>query len=381
MSKSNRVITGFIAIGLILLSSVALTSLRANRGAPVRSTGGEFVLNDLNLAVDGLTPLTSNRSDEDITQNAIIPHTSGALPTIGNNQSLQAIAVAAQEVESAASSAPPIRRISDWNPPSLSNPTAIHPYDHYWFIRPVSSSHINYSLPYYHFGTNGPTDDYRLHHGVDLSNPVGVEIRAAGSGTVIWADKGHFNEHEAITSYGNVIVIEHDFGYQGEALYTLYAHLNEFAVTEGQHVEAGEVIGFIGQTGNVTGPHVHFEVRVGRDFYYDVYNPELWMAPYINTGIVLGHLETSLGENIYDADIELIDPIKGYAIAKTSTYSGTGVQSDQLWDENFVFANVPTGFYLVHAFYQDDYWVGEISVIAGMSNWVELKPALPPEES
>lgn len=302
------------------------------------------------------------------------------VPTTSSGLPVEPISASALEVREAGYIESPEYADEGWNPPSLNIQTARHPYDHFWFIRPVSASSVNYSLPYYHFGTDGPENSYRLHHGVDLSNPVGVEVRAAGSGTVIWADKGHFNTYEAITSYGNVIVIQHDFGYRGQNIYTLYAHLNDFVIEVGDHVEVGDVIGHIGQTGNVTGPHVHFEVRIGKDFYYNVRNPEMWMAPYVNTGIVLGRLETSLGNLVYDADLELIDPIRGFTRSRTSSYSGSGVQSDDLWNENFVFSNIPEGYYLVHAYHEDEYWTGEVRVTAGMSNWVDLIPSLPPDD-
>ena len=89
-----------------------------------------------------------------------------------------------------------------------------------------------------------------IHPGVDLGAPPGAPIYAADSGQVIysgWSDVG----------YGNTLVIDHGNGY-----ITLYAHLSQVAVPCGQMVEAGETIGLAGDTGNVFGPHLHFELRV-----------------------------------------------------------------------------------------------------------------------
>lgn len=90
----------------------------------------------------------------------------------------------------------------------------------------------------------------RLHTGVDMSGGYGTTIVAAGSGTVIHA--GWFG------GYGNAVIIDH-----GGGMATLYAHQSSVAVSRGQSVSAGQIIGYIGSTGLSTGPHLHFEVRLG----------------------------------------------------------------------------------------------------------------------
>jgi LysM repeat protein len=86
---------------------------------------------------------------------------------------------------------------------------------------------------------------------VDLAAPVGTPIRAAAGGEVIVSKMGGWNG-----GYGNYIVIRHPSGTQ-----TLYAHNSENAVSVGQTVARGEVIGYVGNTGRSTGSHLHFEVR------------------------------------------------------------------------------------------------------------------------
>jgi len=100
-----------------------------------------------------------------------------------------------------------------------------------------------------------------LHKGVDLVGPVGAPIVAALAGTVVehWLTPG---EHWGKMYYGHpvfgcLIVIDH-----GDGLFTLYGHLYESYVHEGWYVEAGQVIGELGNTGISTGPHLHFEVVV-----------------------------------------------------------------------------------------------------------------------
>jgi murein DD-endopeptidase MepM/ murein hydrolase activator NlpD len=262
--------------------------------------------------------------------------------------------------------------VDKWNPPFMEVPMAFHPYDHYWMIRPVGSNYNNFGLSYYPYGSDGPLNDLRIHHGVDLANPIGVEVYAAADGTVIWADKGHFNALESITAYGNVIVIQHKFGYEGQPVYTLYAHLSAILVQSGEAVKSGQVIGLIGNTGQVTGPHVHFEVRVGQDSYYSVRNPALWMAPYVGMGTVAGRVALGNGELMRDVEISLIDRDTGRIVEKTTSYAGYSVASDEKWGENFVFADVPIGRFLVTARFEDITWTAEVNVMPGLTNWVDM---------
>ena len=90
----------------------------------------------------------------------------------------------------------------------------------------------------------------RLHAGIDISARTGTPIRAANVGEVIYAGwRG---------GYGNAVIIDH-----GDGLATLYAHQSRIAAGTGQTVERGEIIGYVGSTGNSTGPHLHFETRIG----------------------------------------------------------------------------------------------------------------------
>jgi murein DD-endopeptidase MepM/ murein hydrolase activator NlpD len=86
-----------------------------------------------------------------------------------------------------------------------------------------------------------------MHRGVDFAAPIGSPILAAGDGTVERA--GPFS------TYGNYVKLRHANGYE-----TAYAHMSRVAVRTGQRVRQGEVIGYVGETGRATGPHLHYEV-------------------------------------------------------------------------------------------------------------------------
>jgi murein DD-endopeptidase MepM/ murein hydrolase activator NlpD len=88
-----------------------------------------------------------------------------------------------------------------------------------------------------------------FHPGIDISTPVGTKVQAPADGVVVaCGDKG---------GYGNAIVIDHKYG-----IVTRYGHLAAFNVRPGQKVKRGDVIGFVGNTGKSTAPHLHYEVWV-----------------------------------------------------------------------------------------------------------------------
>jgi len=87
------------------------------------------------------------------------------------------------------------------------------------------------------------------HRGVDIGAPTGTPVLAADSGMVVFAGWNG--------GYGNLVKIAH-----GSNMQTWYAHLSDFAVSTGQEVKKGDVIGYVGNTGISTGPHLHFEVHI-----------------------------------------------------------------------------------------------------------------------
>ena len=95
-----------------------------------------------------------------------------------------------------------------------------------------------------------------FHTGVDLADPLGTPVFAAADGVVVLAQP-MTDAGGALVGYGNYVVIQHDAG-----LKTLYGHLLAIGVKEGQVVKRGQLIGLVGSTGNSTGPHTHFEVRI-----------------------------------------------------------------------------------------------------------------------
>jgi murein DD-endopeptidase MepM/ murein hydrolase activator NlpD len=338
--------------------------------------GNEYVAPTLALptGVTG-TPIAADQ----LASNNVVPSFTpfgGSTPTLPPSTPTPLtteISVTAQEV-----TRPP----EDWNPPALVPPYSRDPMllDHYWFSRPIDADATNYGLFYYPFGSDGPEEQnpYRIHHGIDMPNSIGETVRAAASGTVMWAAEGVFQNSY---SYGNVVLIQHEFSYRGQTLYTLYAHLSAALVQTGQHVEAGDAIALVGATGNVSGPHVHFEVRVGENTYGASYNPVLWMASYVGTGVIAGRVTDINGNWLSDQEITVRSFSTGVTTGVTTSYifqnTADDVNSDPGWNENFAVGDIPIGRYEVVANIDGNRISRVIDVQEGMTTFVDLHPAEP----
>ena len=135
------------------------------------------------------------------------------------------------------------------------------------FIHPLGSTWISSGLGYRKDPMGGVGEE-RLHKGIDLVDVPGTDILAAMDGLVMehwlvpgWHNGVWYNGHGI---FGGFIVIQHS-----EELYSLYGHLGQTQVHEGQYVRAGEKIGELGSTGLSTGPHLHFEIVVDPFVYLE----------------------------------------------------------------------------------------------------------------
>lgn len=118
-------------------------------------------------------------------------------------------------------------------------------------IQPVSNRELKELASGFGFRIDPIYKTRKMHTGLDFTSNIGAEVYATGDGVV------SVTEVEA-WGYGKSIVINHGFGFK-----TRYAHLNGFAVRKGQKVKRGQLIGYVGNTGKSTGPHLHYEVEKG----------------------------------------------------------------------------------------------------------------------
>jgi murein DD-endopeptidase MepM/ murein hydrolase activator NlpD len=120
------------------------------------------------------------------------------------------------------------------------------------YTSPVAGGTVG--TPYHQSGSMWSSG---YHTGTDFVVPTGTSLKAVGAGTVVSAGWGG--------AYGNQVVIQLADGH-----YAQYAHLSALSVSAGQSVTAGQQVGLSGATGNVTGPHLHFEIRTTPDYGSDI---------------------------------------------------------------------------------------------------------------
>lgn len=255
--------------------------------------------------------------------------------------------------------------VSGWRPPLYPIPWAMSPYDHFYFARPIAADQVNWPIPDYRYGGVFFAPNI-VHTGVDIPTPEGTPIMAAGPGTVVWAGWGLFTETPTNTNdpYGLAVAIRHDFGYKDQQLYTVYAHMSATNAIVGQHVETGELIGFVGSTGATTGPHLHFEVRFPSNSFFYTYNPELWIVPPQGWGVVVGRVMDTKGKPLQRVEVSLrsVETQKAYLV---KTYSDQGaINPDPYYNENLVLGDLPAGIYKVTLRYEDQ----------DQQTWVEIFP-------
>jgi len=244
--------------------------------------------------------------------------------------------------------------VSGWRPPLYPVPWAVSAYDHFYFARPIAADNVNWPLAEYRYGGVFFAPNV-VHTGVDIDAEEGTPILAVGPGTVVSADWGLFTEVPGnITDpYGQAVVLRHDFGYQDQTLYTVYAHMSEIIGVVGQHVNTGDVLGLVGDTGITTGPHLHFEVRLGGNTFFNTYNPELWMAPPQGWGVLVGQLTDEDGKLMNQFPVEVRPMPSEVPLRKVLTYAVGAVNADAYYQENLVLSDLPAGLYKIAFEYKD----------------------------
>lgn len=139
-------------------------------------------------------------------------------------------------------------------------------------IQPVSTKDLKQMASGFGWRTDPIYKMPKFHAGMDFAAPIGTEVYATGDGVVARSDA-------AASGYGNHIRIDHGYGYV-----TLYGHLSRSKVRPGQKVKRGEVIGYVGNTGKSTGPHLHYEVLKNGEnvnpinFYFNDLSPDEYEA-------------------------------------------------------------------------------------------------------
>ena len=255
--------------------------------------------------------------------------------------------------------------VSGWRPPLYPVPWAMSSYDHFYFVRPIAADNVNWPLAEYRYGGVFFAPDI-VHTGVDIDAEMNTPILAAGPGTVVSSDWGLYTEAPGNQAdpYGMAVVVRHDFGYNDQALFTVYAHMSKLIAVVGQHVEAGDVLGLVGATGATTGPHLHFEVRLGRNAFYNTFNPELWTVPPQGWGVLVGRVADEEDDLLTHIKVEVRPLPYELPVRTVRTYGIGAVNSDPYYRENLVLSDLPAGLYKITLEYEDK----------EQQTWVEIFP-------
>jgi murein DD-endopeptidase MepM/ murein hydrolase activator NlpD len=275
--------------------------------------------------------------------------------------------------------------VSAWRPPLYPIPWAPTPHDHFYFARPIAADEVNWPLADYRYG--GIFFEDQVHTGVDFPAPEGTPVLAAAEGKVIWAGYGLYRGVQGDLSdpYGMAVVIKHNFGFQGKGLFTVYGHLQRVDVIRGQGVDAGEVLGLVGETGMVTGPHLHFEVRLGESDFFKTYNPELWLVPPQGWGVFVGRIMDTAGYLYMGEDI-LIQSLASGQYWRAKPYGGGAVNRDPYYQENVVISDLPAGRYEISTSYAGRFFVYEFQIDPGRVTYLAFQgregfsPAVAPDQ-
>lgn len=132
----------------------------------------------------------------------------------------------------------------------------------YWAKTPTLAPVQEHAVSSHYGSRRDPfTGDWAFHNGTDFSAPIGTPVYAPADGKVRYAGR--------MVGYGNLIEIEHGLGFEVKSLrsvsyLTRYGHLSKIGVRPKQEVQRGQIIGYVGNTGRSTGPHLHYEIYVDR---------------------------------------------------------------------------------------------------------------------
>jgi murein DD-endopeptidase MepM/ murein hydrolase activator NlpD len=321
----------------------------------IPSTTSETVQNDI--------PTSSPYPTENATSTPIIPTAHPIDQLLENLQETPVRFVVPTQI---ANSGP------DWRPPPYQPPLALRPEDHFYFARPIPSGEVNWPNPTYRYG-NTFFSDTTVHTGVDLGADQGADVLAAGDGEVIWVGYGLYRGFDDPTDpYGLAIAIRHDFGHKGKQLYSIYAHLEDTYVWLGQRVKTGDKIGTVGITGHTTGPHLHFEIRLGNNDYYATRNPELWMVPPEGWAVLAGRVTNSYGHYMMEHEVEIASLVDGETWS-VKTYKHTAINMDDEYKENFVISDLPSGPYEIRINYFGVTIKTQLYLYPGRTNFIQFK--------
>lgn len=363
---------GALLLAALVLMGVFVSSVEIRVGRPLLGTPTAT-----STATDTPTQTPTSTATSTPTNTPMPTNTMTSTPTSTPTQTSTSTATprpAATPAESTPTSLPPTEAPAE--PTPLSGLTDVTPHD--WLARPIGDEHWQSGSVFYPYGSTGH-GQYLLHHGIDLGNPMGTPVLAVADGKIVFAG----SDVEQVIGpyadfYGNAVILRVDRTLSDMPVFCLCGHLSRVDVAVGQWVQAGDPVGAVGMTGIAIGPHLHFEVRYGVNGYEHTVNPELWLRPLpgLGTGTLAGRVLNGQGEMLDGHMIAIYRTAEPDKLWRESfTYMRQeGIGPDPVWNENFGFTDVWAGDYILKTKIDGQYLTVRVSVRAGQTSFVELRP-------
>jgi murein DD-endopeptidase MepM/ murein hydrolase activator NlpD len=254
---------------------------------------------------------------------------------------------------------------------------------HFLLARPIASPYGDGVDPTYRYAsTDGGL--HVPHTGVEFQAPFGEPVWAAGDGQVVQAGEDLTAPFTGLgDEYGNLVIIRHSFAAYPDPVYSFYGHLSQVDVRVGDAVKTGQVIGRVGETGIATGPHLHFEVRVGKARLPGTANPELWLLSAVPSaqppgGAIAGRVAAANGSPLLSLSIVLqrqaeagsAKPLPVYL----QTYDTAQLPSDAVWNEDFAAGDLRPGVYRVSVVANGQMHIREVTIFSNRVSLVTFEP-------
>lgn len=253
-------------------------------------------------------------------------------------------------------------------------PLALAYQDHFLLAQPILYDNLFWTTSDYRYGYY-VKEHGTLHRGLDLPAIEGTPILASGDGKVVFAGYGLvYGAGAKNDPYGIVVKIRHTLKHNGSTVYSVYCHMEKTLVEVGDWVVTGQMVGTVGMTGMTSGPHLHYEVRILDEMGQRYQNPELWLSPAVNHGVIAGRIENRYGYllNGWKFVLSSLETKRYWVIQTYDKEIIEYKETDPHFQENYVLTDVPAGFYEFSMWYNGVFYSSTIEVRPGVVNYVNF---------
>lgn len=253
-------------------------------------------------------------------------------------------------------------------------PLALKHHDHFLLAQPIKYENLFWTTADYRYGYF--VKEYgTLHRGLDLPAIEGTPVLASGDGEVVFSGWGILYGLGAKNDpYGITVKVRHTLKHEGKTIYTVYSHLEQALVKVGDRVQTGQKIGTVGMTGKTSGPHLHYEVRILDKDGQRHQNPELWLAPALDHGVVTGRIVNRYGYllNSWKFILTSMETGRDWVISAYDPEIMQYKEIDPYFKENYVMSDLPAGDYQFSMWYNGVYYTSVIEILPGVVNYVNF---------